>query len=411
MRKFAGSLAASAALGALLVAATPTTRVIHVPDGGSIQATVDMARRGDMVVVPAGTYAEEVVITTPGIHLTGNESQVFVAGPADPATFRVIDGGGELATGITVLADNVEVSSLRVTGFTQDGIRIEGVSGFTVHHIASYNHGRYGFATIGATNGEIYNTTSSSAGLAGHALTACGPCGINLRLSQGINNAVGLLVENASGIEISETNWSFNGTGAIFANRAEADGPEQGEVTMQYASVNENGNPLTPTTGWTGEWFGHGLVVAGGHKNSFQFMEFLTNAGYGILYASMGDNIPTSNKTKSVTSNTNSTDFAVALGVPNSNCIGQATIVTSDPVGASTGSAGTYDCAAPVGGSDLGLGSPTVTARLAADAAFWPTAAAGRPSWQDGPEPPNGEAARGPVARPLCEALPQVCAS
>lgn len=100
------------ALGVMLTAASAAT--INVPaDYGTIQAAVDAAANGDVVVVAPGTYAEQVDFATKAITLASTD-------PTDPAVVAetIIDGGG---SGPVVLFENGETATSIIEGFTITG--------------------------------------------------------------------------------------------------------------------------------------------------------------------------------------------------------------------------------------------------------------------------------------------------
>jgi pectin methylesterase-like acyl-CoA thioesterase len=70
----------------------------------SIQAAVDAASQGDVILIDVGTYNEGVVITTPGLHLRGIDRNGVV-----------LDGQHQVGDGIVVSkADGVTIENLTV---------------------------------------------------------------------------------------------------------------------------------------------------------------------------------------------------------------------------------------------------------------------------------------------------------
>ena len=109
---------------ALLLAMAVTTPVaaastdIHVYSGDSIQAAVDSAISGNVIIVHAGDYHQSVVFgpEDSGITLKGEEGAILNgAGPADPGT-TLTHRGITISTG----ANSVIVMGLEIVNFTQD---------------------------------------------------------------------------------------------------------------------------------------------------------------------------------------------------------------------------------------------------------------------------------------------------
>ena len=63
-----------------------------IPVATTIQAAVDQAQPCDWVVIPPGTYAESIVVTTPNLHLRGlNRNTVVLDAVADGAAVAPSD--------------------------------------------------------------------------------------------------------------------------------------------------------------------------------------------------------------------------------------------------------------------------------------------------------------------------------
>ncbi|MHC4437234.1 MAG: PKD domain-containing protein, partial [Planctomycetota bacterium] len=99
----------------LLIASIPTNAEIrHVPaQYATIQQAIDQSQDGDVVVVEAGTYRENINFSGKNIVLTSKD-------PNDPETVAatIIDGRG---LGSVVVFENSETSEAMLTGFTITG--------------------------------------------------------------------------------------------------------------------------------------------------------------------------------------------------------------------------------------------------------------------------------------------------
>ena len=106
-------------------AAAPTFeasgRTIRVPaDAETIQAAVDRAKKGDLVLVSPGVYKESVTIGTDGIVLRGVDRNR-----------TILDGEFKRANGVFVVgADGVAVENLTARNFTENGFFWNGVLGY-----------------------------------------------------------------------------------------------------------------------------------------------------------------------------------------------------------------------------------------------------------------------------------------
>ncbi|HEU0025779.1 MAG TPA: hypothetical protein VFQ25_01570, partial [Ktedonobacterales bacterium] len=76
--------------------------IIHVPgDQPTIQAAVDAAHAGDLVLVAPGVYHEAVKVCTADITIRGEDRNSVV-----------LDGQSKMTNGFTVLADNVIIENM-----------------------------------------------------------------------------------------------------------------------------------------------------------------------------------------------------------------------------------------------------------------------------------------------------------
>jgi Right handed beta helix region len=148
------------ALGSLVLAAPAgaSNRVLVVHEGESIQAAIDAAHPGARIVVQEGTYAEQLVITTDGITLVGEDAVLVPptsALPPNPCTGLagdVFDHEG-LATeaGICVIGRDVVLAPFerehrkvthvgqRVRDVTVKGFEVRGFSGPNIALVATTN--------------------------------------------------------------------------------------------------------------------------------------------------------------------------------------------------------------------------------------------------------------------------------
>ncbi len=123
--------------GALMLAAllalppgTAAADTLRVPaDHATIQAAVDAASTGDVVLVARGTYAENLVVSTPGLTIRGAHAVIdgSLAGPcvdvtADGFALRgvaLVNGVG----GLVVVGDDTVVEGVSVDRSSEDGLR------------------------------------------------------------------------------------------------------------------------------------------------------------------------------------------------------------------------------------------------------------------------------------------------
>ncbi|GMA62064.1 hypothetical protein [Alicyclobacillus fastidiosus] len=88
--------------------------VIHVPrDFPTISAAVTAASAGDTILVQRGVYRESVTIPS-------SKSHIRIIANGTPV---ILDGGNNLGTGFTMMADHVEIQGFTIRDFKRAGIR------------------------------------------------------------------------------------------------------------------------------------------------------------------------------------------------------------------------------------------------------------------------------------------------
>jgi plastocyanin len=127
---YPGQEAAGPALRPVARASGVTRRVPE--DHDTIQAAVDAARPGDLVLVGPGTYREEVKVTVPSLVIRGRDRNRVV-----------VDGEFRRPNGISVTADGVAVENLTVRNALINGLFWTGVRGYRASYVTAYNNKDY----------------------------------------------------------------------------------------------------------------------------------------------------------------------------------------------------------------------------------------------------------------------------
>ncbi|KAJ9617153.1 hypothetical protein H2200_000874 [Cladophialophora chaetospira] len=189
----------------------------HVSAGESIQAAIDTAKAGQLIFVGPGTYAEQLTITTDGIHLV-SKGAVLVP----PASFvqNTCSGlaGNETEAGICIEGQDIQLAGFEVehrkvlsvgtpikdvlvTGFqVQDftGLNIAVVGGLDVQIVGNTLHdgSQYGALTVGSTNTHIdANNVAATGDLLFIAVCMDDSTGVQVTNNDISNYAVGLCVQ------------------------------------------------------------------------------------------------------------------------------------------------------------------------------------------------------------------------
>jgi hypothetical protein len=243
-----GTLVALAfAMGGFFVA-TPayaaTTWVVDPATATStIGAAVAAAQSGDTIQIAAGTYNEQVVITTDNLTLTGSGTITASTSPAISIqnASTTISGltinDSDTGNGISIVDNDNAARTVTISGVTVNNYATDGVAGqgnnltVSVDHsiitaAASGNSARHGiYVHDGATANLTNNTTTNN---------ECASCSDSPGVGTGATNAAGIWLYNTSGTSVVNNNKITTNQYGIIVRDAGAAGAQ---VTMSNNSL------------------------------------------------------------------------------------------------------------------------------------------------------------------------------
>jgi len=274
--------------------------VLQVPgDFGTIQAAVDAARPGDLVLIHPGVYHESVRVATAGIVLRGTDRNRVV-----------LDGRFLLPNGITATGAGSVVENLTVRDYLFNGLLFTGVTdqrlqqvgaggseynpldtakfpevvGFRASYVTAYDNGLYGIYAFDARNGLIEDSYSSGQADSGIYVGQCRPCATELRGNTLQHNAVGVEITNASeGVYVLGNRITANRVGLTAqSDDLEALAPQHGAVVSGNV-ISGNDDPQSPEQADGG--FGIGVGIGGGTGNQITGNLITANPAVGVEVA------------------------------------------------------------------------------------------------------------------------------
>ena len=320
-------------------------RIIQVPsDQPTIQDAVNAAQSGDLVLIDKGVYSEGVTVENDGITIRGMDRNAVV-----------LDGRGKFSNGFTVTGNGVTIQNLTVHSYQQNGIIFTGVlpsgeneddeysysgdsegsvvDGYRVDHVTAYNNGLYGIYAFASRNGVIENSYASGHPDSGLYVGQCRPCNAVLRDNISENNAIGYYGTNASGnVFVVNSIYRKNRLGiAPNSQDAEKLSPQSSTVVAGNL-VEDNDNPNAPKI--PEGFFGAGIAVGGGTKNTIIKNKVTGHVGAGIVLLTLNKFEPQGNVISENHLLKNGTDlvYKSLSSDGNENCFERNRFESSSPV-------------------------------------------------------------------------------
>ena len=307
-------------------------RTIRVPaDAKTIQAGVDRAKKGDLVLVSPGVYKESVTIGTDGIVLRGVDRNR-----------TILDGEFKRANGVFVVGgDGVAVENLTARNYTENGFFWNGVLGYRASYLTAYRNGDYGVYAYDSQYGTFEHSYASGSPDSGFYIGQCNPCHAVITDVVSEYNLLGYSGSNSSGdLFLVNSNWSHNRTGIVPNSFGAEELSPQGQATIAGNVVSDNGDDRA-TRGNEEAYdpaFGVGIVIAGGQEDVITKNRIVDNDKVGVALApSVGlEDAPHQPKGNRVTENVVEGSGMVDLGVvlsdaADENCFSGNTFSTSAP--------------------------------------------------------------------------------
>jgi Right handed beta helix region len=372
--------------------ATATGITRRVPqDYATIQAGVDAAEPGDLVLVDKGIYKEEVTVTTPSVVIRGTDRNEVI-----------IDGEFIRGNGIQVLADAVAIENMTARNARLNGFYWSNLTGFRGAYLTAYNNGDYGIYAFGATDGLFEDSYASGSPDSGFYIGQCYPCHVVLRRVTAERNALGYSGTNSGGkLYVVSSIFRDNRSGLVPASLdIELQAPER-ETVIAANLVDGNSSRTAPAWALPGLAFGNGIIVAGGLRNIIERNVIVDHAQYGILVTPMLDKNFYPARDNIIQNNTvlrsGRADLALSGPKSSGNCFSQNTVSVAVPVGL-THLQGCFGPRLPVGFDPLAFTALVlVRGTLVQSATF--------PDWKHQPVPPPQPSMPDPLNAPVRPAL------
>jgi len=257
-----GSSKGEASSSTTAPAGSASGNVIKVPaDKPTIQAAVDAAQEGDLVLISPGVYNEAVNVTTNYLDLRGTDRNTVI-----------LDGEFTRENGVRVLgANGVAVENMTARNYTGNGFFWTGVQGYRGSYLTSYHTGNYGIYAFDATKGQLDHSYAAGSPDAGVYIGGCQPCDAVISELTSEYNGLGYSGTNSGGnLVIVNSIFRHNRAGIVpNSGSYEPCYPER-NTTIIGNVVYDNNQGDSPAIDVALLAMGNGILVAGGRQNDIE---------------------------------------------------------------------------------------------------------------------------------------------
>jgi parallel beta-helix repeat protein len=268
---------------ALLPSSATAAQASVIPVRSTIQAAVSAAKPGDIVLVPAGTYHENVVISTDDISVIGLPGAVLDGSrTAGGVGIRVapVSAAGTLHA--------FRLQGLRVENYARDGVLIRHVDGFAIVGSSFVDNDDYGVFPVLSSHGLI--AANQASGSEDTGIYVGQSSDVTIVANTAESNTVGFDIENSSGIKAAGNQATGNSLGLVVQGAPGLTIPNASDVVVSGNRIraNNRANPSTDPTDLLSRLpAGTGLLIIDADRVTIANNAVTENVSVGIALISL----------------------------------------------------------------------------------------------------------------------------
>jgi plastocyanin len=235
---------------------TGPPETITVPDDQpTIQAAVDHAPEGSLVLVQPGVYEETVTVTTDRLVIRGLDRDR-----------TILEGGHERPNGIVIFADGVAVENLTARNYAVNGLYWDGVTGFRASYVTALDNTFYGVYAFDSRSGIFEHSYAAGSTDSGFYVGQCDPCDALVTDVVAERNAQGFSGANASGVSVVNSTFRSNRAGITFSSLDSEDlAPQHNSlVAGNFVDGTDAASAPRRADGFLDLLYGMGIAIVGG---------------------------------------------------------------------------------------------------------------------------------------------------
>jgi len=276
------ALALAVAFAFPLSSAT-TAQARAIPVRSTIQAAVDAAGPGDVVLVPARTFHENVVVSRDGIAIVGLPGAVL-DGRGTPG------GIGIRVAPVSAVGTlhGFRLEGLRVENYARDGLLLRHVDGFAIVGSTFVDNDDYGVFPVLSSQGLIAANQASGSDDTGIYVGQSSDVTVTANTAE--RNTVGFDIENSTRIRAAGNRASENSLGLIVQGAPGLTVPNASDVVVSGNRIRSNNrpNPSTDPTDLLSRFpAGTGLLVVDADRVTIANNLVTGNESVGIALISL----------------------------------------------------------------------------------------------------------------------------